>query len=117
MKPDNRPLLLSSVFAAGLALLMSGCAGSQGYWVSVMWTPGIIGGFFHGLIAPLALWPWLIAKFFAWIFHFMGWYGGLAWWLDDFQLYASRHEDGYGWGYLFGIGLSLLILASNDKSG
>ena len=100
MKPDHRPLLLSSVIAAGLALLMSGCAGSRGYWVSAMWTPGIIGGFFHGLITPLALWPWLIAKLFAGIFPGMGWYGG--------------HEDGYGWGYLFGIGLSLLILASND---
>lgn len=114
MKPDHRPLLLSLVIAVGLALLMSGCAGSRGYWVSTMWTPGIIGGFFHGLITPLTLWPWLIAKLFAWIFHGIGWYGGLAWWLDDFQLYASRHEDGYGWGYLFGIGLSLLILANND---
>lgn len=117
MKPDRRPLISSSAIAVGLALLMSGCAGSQGYWVGSMWTPGIIGGFFHGLIAPLALGPWLFAKLLAWIFHGIGWYGGLAWWLDDFQLYASRHDDGYGLGYLCGIGLSLLIFGSNDNRG
>jgi hypothetical protein len=115
MKPDRRPFLVPVSIATGFALLMSGCAGSQGYWVGAMWTPGIIGGFFHGFIAPLALGPWLVAKLFAWIFHGMGWYGGLAWWLDDFQLYASRHEDGYGWGYLFGIGLCMLIGNSSDS--
>lgn len=115
MKPAHRPLISSSAIAVGLALLMSGCAGSQGYWVGSMWTPGIIGGFFHGLIAPLALGPWLVSKFFAWILHGMGLYSGLAWWLDDFQLYASRHEDGYGWGYLFGSGLCILVMKSSDS--
>ena len=112
MKPNNRALLLSSVIAAGLALVMSGCAGSQGFWQPDMWTPGFFTGFFHGLFTPVLFLPWVAAKFLALIlYHLMGWHAGPAQWFNDFQLYSSVHDDGYGWGYLIGIGLFFLAAA------
>jgi len=110
MKSDHRNLLLSSAIATGLALVMSGCAGSQGFWQPVMWTPGFFTGFFHGLFTPILLFLWIVAKLLALILDkLIGWHTGPAQWFNDFQLYSSVHDDGYGWGYLCGLGLMLCL--------
>jgi len=81
-------------------LLFTGCASENGYFTgrSVLGIPGFFGGFFHGVITPLMLIPWLVAKA---IWAIGGYNTG--YWANEFQLYASAHTDGYPWGYFIGL--------------
>ncbi len=79
---------------------MNGCASENGYYAagSILGIPGFFGGFFHGLIAPFMLIPWLLAKVIWAVGGFTTGY-----WANELQLYASVHTGGYPWGYCIGL--------------
>jgi hypothetical protein len=86
-------------------LVLSGCAANSGYFTGkdILGIPGFFGGFFHGLITPIVLLPWMLAKLLWNLFGF-----GIGYWAREFQLYADVHTGGYPWGY--GLGLIVWIL-------
>jgi hypothetical protein len=89
------------IVLCGLAvLLLTGCASENGYFTGsgILGIPGFFGGLFHGLITPLVLLPWLLAKA---IWAIGGYNTG--YWANEFQLYASAHTEGYPWGYFIGL--------------
>ena len=105
--PLRRHKLLIFIFI--FVILVSGCAGPQGYWANNYFSPpGFYGGLLHGFITPILILPWLFAKLFVFIFTLVNMDNGLTRCLDTFQLYASVHEDGYGWGYAISLLISLL---------
>jgi hypothetical protein len=114
MFPKFKHLFFGIIFIS--AIFISGCAGSQGYWLESLPIPGFFGGFIHGFLCVILFVPWLYAKLFAWFFHLIGFHNGLVRWIDDFQLYSSVHYDGYGWGYIAGVIIFLIMmsLSSND---
>ena len=90
----------TTVLWASACLLLTGCASDSGYFSgqSILGIPGFFGGLFHGLITPIVLIPWLIAKLLWAVFKF-----DVGFWAFEFQLYSDVHTDGYAWGYWIGL--------------
>jgi hypothetical protein len=91
-------------------VLLTGCASDSGYFTGkdMLGIPGFFGGLFHGLITPIMLIPWLIAKALWAMFRF-----DIGFWAYEFQLYADIHTEGYPWGYFIGLIFWFLPKGSN----
>lgn len=100
-----------TLLLAGLiCILLTGCASDSGYFTGkdMLGIPGFFGGLFHGLITPIMLIPWLIAKALWAMFRF-----DIGFWAYEFQLYADIHTEGYPWGYFIGLIFWFLPKGSN----
>ena len=109
MEASGNEKAKNMMMGALFCLALSGCAADSGYFIGkeVLGIPGFFGGVFHGLITPIVLLPWILAKLLWNMFGF-----SVGYWAREFQLYADIHTGGYPWGY--GLGIIIWVLPKGD---